>query len=234
MNFIQIILLFALLTFSLPLLAQVEESPLRKRNCRIPLESISVDFWGECKNGMAHGNGIAQGEDRYEGVFKKGLPNGEGKYIWANGDYYIGDFRKGMKDGKGKLIKSTASPEDIAAKPMGLWSNDEFVMDLVEAEYNIILQRNVIRVEPRLIKPEKKFIKVRLREGTFPDNAEINTLSGDVRNLGSYITIEEPIFPYKMYLTFQHFNKFNSSSQQVILDLELVTPGEWDVFINLQ
>jgi hypothetical protein len=57
-------------------------------DCRVAKASISGSYTGDCKNGLAHGKGIAQGIDRYEGEFTKGLPSGTGIYRWADGVYY--------------------------------------------------------------------------------------------------------------------------------------------------
>lgn len=41
--------------------------------------------------------------DRYEGEWKDGAPNGNGKMIYANGDIYIGSWLSGNKHGKGEM-----------------------------------------------------------------------------------------------------------------------------------
>ena len=42
-------------------------------------------------------------KDIYEGELKNDKREGNGKYIWENGDYYIGEFLNGLFHGKGKL-----------------------------------------------------------------------------------------------------------------------------------
>jgi len=46
---------------------------------------------------------MAQGMDRYVGFFRKGLPNGNGKYEWNTGEIYVGDFKIGLKHRTGKM-----------------------------------------------------------------------------------------------------------------------------------
>lgn len=77
----------------------------QQNDCKVLLESISGTYEGKCKNGLAHGKGIAQGTDRYEGTFVKGLPSGRGVYKWADGSFYDGEWKDGKKEGKGKLVK---------------------------------------------------------------------------------------------------------------------------------
>ena len=45
----------------------------QQNDCKVLLESISGTYEGKCKNGLAHGKGIAQGTDRYEGTFVCGF-----------------------------------------------------------------------------------------------------------------------------------------------------------------
>jgi hypothetical protein len=49
-------------------------------DCRVAKASISGSYTGGCKNGLAQVKGVAQGIDRYEGQFVKGLPSGTGIY----------------------------------------------------------------------------------------------------------------------------------------------------------
>lgn len=39
----------------------------------------------------------------YEGEFKNGLKNGQGKYKYATGDTYEGTFLNDLKHGQGKM-----------------------------------------------------------------------------------------------------------------------------------
>ena len=32
------------------------------------------------------------------------MPDGEGKYIYPNGDYYVGEWKYGKVNGKGKFV----------------------------------------------------------------------------------------------------------------------------------
>ncbi len=95
--------------------------PEIQAQCKVLLTSLSGEYSGGCKKGVANGKGKAIGTDTYEGNFKKGLPDGEGTYTWANGDVFTGAFKKGVKVGKGKLIKASGETLD------GYWSDDEYI-----------------------------------------------------------------------------------------------------------
>ena len=55
-------------------------------------------------NDLGHGKGIIyykNGTIMYDGNFVNGKYEGDGKYIYENGEYYIGQFLNGLKHGKG-------------------------------------------------------------------------------------------------------------------------------------
>lgn len=90
--------------------------------CEVKLEAISGQYEGDCKKGLAHGEGEASGVDSYKGEFKKGLPHGAGTYRWSNGDVYEGAFKGGQKDGEGKLVHANGDPTLV-----GFWAEDEYI-----------------------------------------------------------------------------------------------------------
>ena len=57
-----------------------------------------------------------------EGDFINGKAEGNGKYIWENGEYYIGENKNGLKNGKGTLYYANGK-----IKQKGNWIDDEFV-----------------------------------------------------------------------------------------------------------
>ena len=69
-----------LLTFILLSLSNNFTYSQTEESCKVLISEISEKYEGDCKNGLAHGTGVAKGIDLYEGRFKKGIPNGKGKY----------------------------------------------------------------------------------------------------------------------------------------------------------
>ncbi|RYZ89703.1 MAG: hypothetical protein EOP04_06090, partial [Proteobacteria bacterium] len=51
----------------------------------------------------------------FSGFFKNGIPNGNGRYVYANDDVYIGPFVNGYEEGEGVQHKADGS------KLAGLW-----------------------------------------------------------------------------------------------------------------
>ena len=59
---------------------------------------------------------------KFEGDFINGKFEGNGKYIWENGEYYIGQWKNGLFHGKGIEYYSNGN-----IKNEGNWINDKFV-----------------------------------------------------------------------------------------------------------
>ena len=95
-----------------------------QKDCEVKVLGIEKIYEGDCKKGLAHGEGKASGDDIYEGSFKKGLPSGYGEYIWANGNIYKGEWKRGMKQGKGELRLIREGRDSLV---VGYWSNDEYI-----------------------------------------------------------------------------------------------------------
>ena len=64
-------------------------------------------------------------KNKYVGEFKKGLPDGTGKYTWANGSEYDGNFKKGLLDGKGTLTH--VMPGGEKKVQTGYWDKGAYV-----------------------------------------------------------------------------------------------------------
>jgi hypothetical protein len=89
-----------------PAAAPVADQPRAETpsGCKVLEPDLKGRYEGECKGGLAQGNGKAQGRDRYEGAFRNGLPEGRGLYVWKEGDNYEGDFVAGRRTGEGVYL----------------------------------------------------------------------------------------------------------------------------------
>jgi hypothetical protein len=103
-------------------------------DCRVRDAYLRGTYEGDCeeKSELAHGQGEAQGADRYVGAFVKGLPDGAGTYTWQNGARLEGTFKSGKASGQGVYVSAkgvryegpfdngklaTARPEDCPSTP---------------------------------------------------------------------------------------------------------------------
>jgi len=102
----------------------VQNTNARTESCKVLLEKISGIYTGKCQNGLANGNGKSIGQDTYIGIFKDGLPDGKGKYLFKNGDVFQGYWKNGHKDGKGKFEYTLNGTKQTLT---GYWKEDEYV-----------------------------------------------------------------------------------------------------------
>ena len=64
----------------------------------------------------------SNGNIQYEGDWINDKEEGNGKYIWEDGEYYIGQYKNNLKHGKGTKYYSNGN-----IKQKGNWINDQFV-----------------------------------------------------------------------------------------------------------
>ena len=70
---------------------------------------------GNCFDG--NGTYLFENGDLYNGLWKKGIPNGYGVYEFANGDVYKGAWKGGLMDGRGTYTYANGD------KYIGAWKD---------------------------------------------------------------------------------------------------------------
>ncbi len=205
--------------------------PSEQSNCRVLKKSISANYAGECKGRLAHGHGIAQGEDTYEGKFKKGYPHGEGKYIWADGSYYVGEFQKGLRHGEGTMHSIDSATQSLVAGNLALWKDDKYIMDVMEEEYSIIIQRNIVSLDFKKMNESKNFVEIYLRNIVTLGEYEMITSSGTNVRQGKRLLIENCEFPLNVRLEYETRNKV-SEVIKVFAHFEIESEGRWAVTLT--
>jgi hypothetical protein len=197
-------------------------------DCKVLLPQIAGQYQGDCKNGLAHGKGTAQGTDRYEGQFSKGIPEGKGTYTYASGSVYIGSWEKGMKEGKGKMVYRDSVV-------VGYWHKDKYVGNEKPVPYKIISSLSVGRYTIVKSNESANRIRLRLKQGG-NDNLSVEGFSmaydsGSEYSSGNYYGIENVKFPLNLKIKYTTANQLLTSRFQVIFELELREPGTWDITI---
>lgn len=197
--------------------------------CNVTLPAISGSYSGGCKNGMAHGKGIAQGIDHYEGQFSKGMPDGKGTYKWADGTVYEGEWKKGMRTGKGKMIYRDSVIN-------GYWKEDKYLGEKLIPPYKVNYSMGVSRSTIMKTASSLNGVRIRLLQGG-GDNTSIQDFSltytsGDEYRTGSVYGIQNTFFPLDVKVRYSTWNQFRTSKFNVLFEFTINDPGTWDVVIT--
>lgn len=95
-------------------------------SCQVLDPELQLEFDGDCVNGLAHGQGVARGEQGafYQGGFEAGAASGYGVKLYANGDAYAGNWDQGYRHGQGMYEYGEQSPWR-GDKYVGQWQLDQ-------------------------------------------------------------------------------------------------------------
>lgn len=78
---------------------------INAQECKVQAEALEIEYTGDCRKGLAHGEGIARGTGvTYEGEFKKGYPHGKGTLTFDDGRVFQGEWNNGEIYGYGELL----------------------------------------------------------------------------------------------------------------------------------
>ncbi len=200
----------------------------QEAGCKVKLFEISGSYTGDCKKGLAHGHGIATGIDKYEGNFFKGFPEGHGKYTWANGSWYDGEWKNGMRNGEGKFV----SGDSVIS---GYWKADKYQGKMRTASYKIVVSRNVARytITKSVEQANGVTIKVLLggTENTEIEDFSLAYTNGsEYRNVGTY-GIQNTNVPLDVTVRYRTWNQLHSAQYDVLFEFTIIDPGTWNVTI---
>ena len=203
------------------------------QECKVLKTEISETYQGECKNGLAQGKGLAKGKDSYEGEFNKGLPDGTGTYVWANGATYKGKWKKGMREGKGSYIWHTMKGDSTL---VGVWHFDKYEGTGI-SPYRVSQSESIPRYSITKGLAFGNKITVRfLRAGTTLStirNLNVSLTSGSESLNGTYLEIKDATFPLDMRLTFSVPNQLNTYDYNCIFNVTINEPASWDINLSL-
>jgi hypothetical protein len=96
--------------FALPILLLSFPLVTVAADCKVADPELQGYYEGGCKNGLAHGDGVARGSAEYTGEFRKGMKHGRGVKSWPWGDRYEGGFLDDRRNGKGMYVWGAGSP----------------------------------------------------------------------------------------------------------------------------
>jgi len=198
-------------------------------DCKVNMPSISGKYSGECRKGLAHGQGTSEGVDKYTGQFRKGLPHGTGTYTWSDGSSFKGQWKNGMKNGEGKM-------KSIDSTYTGIWKEDKYIGKEIISPYKITRSLNVTRSSFYKSEGAYDVVRIKLMRGGVENSgivsADITNSSGEQCRDGSNYGIMQPKFPLDIRIRFTALSSFGTARFNVFFDFTINEPGTWDVRIS--
>lgn len=203
-----------------------------QENCKVLKPEIEGTYKGKCKNGLAHGKGLATGIDSYEGFFVRGLPQGQGTYTWSNGNIYNGEWIEGMRHGTGKYTMKTVGLDSIQD---GLWQQDIYIGPK-PPKPNVIYNMGVDRYTFQKNNTTKLRVLIDIYQNgtrnTGISDLLMSTSSGTDVKLGLSIGYDFITFPVTIKISYTTWNKLHTIQSNVKFDFEISEPGDWSVQLN--
>lgn len=198
-------------------------------DCKVSMPSISGKYTGECKKGLAHGQGASQGIDSYSGSFRYGLPHGTGTYTWEDGSSYEGHWNKGMKDGGGKMVTGDSTYT-------GIWKEDKYIGKEIISPYKIDRSQNITKYSFFKSKSTYNVIRIRFFQGAVEHGGlramDIASNSGEQFHDGTLYGIQNPSFPIDVRIKFTAEFSLGQAQFDAYFDFTINEPGAWDVRIS--
>jgi len=198
-------------------------------NCKVLLPKLQGEYKGACKKGLAHGEGLATGEDIYRGHFKKGYPDGFGTYYWSSGAIYQGNWKKGKRDGKGKY---TFTKDGRDTSITGIWHNDVY-MGVEHKRPEVVRSYNIDSYEFNKSGGIRKRVLIRFKQNgsqnTRVDNLMLNSDSGTLSETGQLKGFDNIDFPVTISVRYNTYNKMGTQVINAFIEFTIYEEGDWVV-----
>ncbi len=203
-----------------------------QNECKVLKKGIDESYEGECKKGLAHGEGIAKGEDYYKGEFKKGLPHGDGIYKWKEGQIYEGSWKNGERNGSGKYYFQADGKDKTL---VGIWKNDEYKGLPTSMKYSVIRKVSIERYAIRRVEDgnqvEIKFVQMGTTNSTISDFFMTGSSGFQVEKYNSHV-FEGITFPFKGRIKYSTMNQTKTQQLKCVFEYEIKQPGKWVITLH--
>jgi hypothetical protein len=186
-----------------------DDFPQKEEVCKVVGKDLKGEYYGKCKKGLAHGQGIfnfSEGGKVFDGKFKKGKMNGKGMI-------YV------VKNGEKEVLKE------------GIWKNNAYVGEEKIAPFVVNRTENLDRHTVRKMSDGNK-VNLNFYQNGIRNNVSGLTVFTNNGNQvsGSYIyAYENLLYPFKCEVSYTTLSKFKTTSYRVRFEIVINEPGEWDI-----
>jgi hypothetical protein len=198
--------------------------------CIVLHEELKGKYEGDCKKGKAHGIGKAEGQDIYQGSFKRGWPDGKGTYTWRNGKEYIGEFIRGKMDGRGVLHDFVRGEEKTTE---GYWRKNEYIGEKNIPLYQISDRQSLEDIKLSRNNSNGSTINIRMiRDGSINSsvsNVFVTNGSGSARAINGEVVIDDAKFPIEIMVKFTARSRLNTITMNCRTTFVINMQGDWTV-----
>lgn len=221
------------------------------QDCKVLADSLKGTYTGECRKGLADGDGTAIGTDSYTGHFKNGYPDGKGTYKWKNGDWYEGEWKKGKQNGFGTFTHKLPGTDNKAETITGYYKNGLYTGKYEKPYTAEMLTNNFnsISIKKMTTSPSEITFTVKNTTAGGSTNSQPVLPKSEIRNIqmvqGNYTeivydtasqvtnryTFRNVIFPFSAVITFE---RARSVQQVAIAKLELNEAGNWIIRVDVE
>lgn len=221
------------------------------QECSVLEDSLKGTYEGECRKGLANGNGTAKGTDHYTGHFKNGYPDGNGKYTWKNGDWYEGEWKKGKQNGKGTFNHRVINGQGQTETLTGYFKNGEYKGKFEKPYTTEMLTNNFTSISVKKMNTLISEITFTVKNTTAggSTNSQPVLPKSEIKNIqlvqGNYTeliydttsqvtnryTFRNVIYPFSAIITFE---RARSVQQVAIAKIELNENGNWMIRVDVE
>lgn len=198
-------------------------------DCKVVVKDLQGIYNGDCRKGLADGEGSAKGKDTYTGEWKKGLPNGHGKYTWSTGEIYEGEWRKGQKNGYGIYQFKYKNKDTIVE---GVWQNDIYEGKPTQAP-EVIQQYNIDKYQINNVNAfQNRVIFDFWQNGarnTSMEDLKLIATSGTIATSGQLTGFDNISFPVTITIRYTSYNKLHTSKFNAVFEITVFEPGDYEV-----
>ncbi len=215
--------------FLLLLILFVSLNMLAQDSCKVLVINLQGHYKGGCKHGLANAYGIAKGTDTYKGEWRKGLPNGKGKYTWHNGNIYDGQWKKGKRNGFGIYHFSYNGNDSTMS---GIWKNDiyqgkKIKQPTVEEIYNI----DRYQIDNTNAFHNRVLFDFWQNGSRNLDVSDVNLIStnGTYTTSGQLVGYDNINFPVTITVRYTTYNKLHSLTYNAIFSITIYQAGDYTI-----